>query len=276
MIVVPWHELTYSHFSGRSAALTIGVFDGLHAGHRALISRVTSATTELAIVVTFSRHPAEILGEHQFPGYLQTPDQKHGDLEALGVDVIVEIDFSEEFSQTPGEEFLDRLLQTFDLRLVVVGHDFRCGRDLDMDTRAIQRYLARHGVIGEIAAPVEMAGDRVSSTRIRELIRAGNLDLAEELLGRPYILDLSAEPLVRDPVTGAAVVRTVSTGTARILPVGRQLLPATGVYNGTVPGRRPMLPIRFVVEPNSIRWPLSAGDPILYIVLKNRRLEDKE
>ena len=276
MMIVRWHELTYARFRPRSTSLTVGVFDGLHAGHRALISRVTNASTDLSAVVTFARHPAEVLGDHRFPGYLQTPDQKHNDLEALGVDVVVEIDFSQEFSQTPGEQFLSRLVEAFDLRLVVIGHDFRCGRQLDTDTDAIQRFFASRGVIAEVAAPVELDGQRVSSTRIRALVSAGQIDSAAKLLGRPYVLDLSRESLVRDRVTGMTVVRTETTGIARILPIGRQLVPGPGLYDGIVPGRDHEPPIRVEVDANSVRWPLSAGDPILYIVLKNRRIEDKE
>jgi riboflavin kinase/FMN adenylyltransferase len=273
MIELQWSEMTRNDYTHSSTAMTIGVFDGFHPGHEALLSRVVDARTELSVVVTFGHHPGEVLGDGRFPGYLLSAEQKRNRLAVLGIDIMVNIDFSAQFSQLKGTEFLSALAGSFGLQLLVIGYDFRCGHGLDTDTDAVRRFMAARGSIAEVVKPVLSDGLVVSSTRIRDLIRSGDVVSAGKLLGRSYELDMRLER-VKHEDGQALCTATLNQSGAQTLPYSRQLLPHAGSYDATLIGERFRSESVITVEDNSLRWPLSANGPILYIVLKNRRFKE--
>ena len=286
MTEIAWEDLD-GEYAGRPAALTIGVFDGLHTGHRELISRVVD-TGWLSVVVTFQRHPTEVLLHDTIPGFIMSLGQKRKALRGMGVDLSVLVDFNEQFRLMPGVEFLRALAESFDLRRLVVGHDFRCGYRLDTDVEAIEAFF--HATKTDVVevGPVARGEGPVSSTRIRSLILEGELKAAAALLGRPYALDMLEEQVEIDAGRAYVVV-----GPGGLLPGSRQLVPPPGRYEVELvnaaadgatrpqalpPGPEPLPDGRVTLEigENSLSWPLVAGETIHYIVIKDRRLTSKE
>ncbi len=285
MTEIAWENLD-GEYAGRPAALTVGVFDGLHTGHRELISRVVD-TGWLSVVVTFQRHPTEVLLHDTIPGFIMSLGQKRQALREMGVDLSVLVDFNERFRLMPGVEFLRALAESFDLRRLVVGHDFRCGYRLDTDVEAIEAFF--HATKTDVVevGPVAHGEGAVSSTRIRSLILEGELAAAAALLGRPYALDVVDEQVEID-ADRAYVVK----GPGGLLPGSRQLVPPPGRYEVELvstaddaagrdptpagPEPRPDRRVTLEIGENSLSWPLVARETIHYIVIKDRRLTSKE
>ena len=189
-------------------AVTIGVFDGVHLGHQALIQRIcnyshtplphpepskpglhcslfTVLCSLIPTVVTFKQNPLKILSPDSFAGDILTLEQKLSVLEGLGVKMAVLIDFSREFCKINGRDFIDLLLGCRPVKLIILGRNFRCGRGLDTGAEEIRGLAGARGVETEIVEPVMDGGRPVSSSRIREALAAGRIDEAQRLLGRP-------------------------------------------------------------------------------------------
>ncbi|MDA8424542.1 MAG: FAD synthetase family protein [Treponema sp.] len=192
MNVISWQEFVSGAFEDPPIAATVGVFDGLHLGHRELVSRVLSDRGTHPAVFTFRDNPKRSLRPGTFHGDLFTPGQKLEELERLGVEVCVQIDFSGDFSKLAGRIFLSLLAKNGDLRLLVIGSDFRCGHRLDTGVEEIRSYYGPLGIRTEVLDPVLWGGHPVSSSRIRRSVAEGRLDAAAAMLGRPYELDLRA------------------------------------------------------------------------------------
>ena len=208
MHVISWNEYISpqnSSFliphSSLPLAVTVGVFDGVHLGHQALIRRICTPPSKpvtqnphssfliphslLPTVVTFKQNPINVLKPGSFSGDILTLDQKLHILESLGVQMTVLIDFSTEFSKINGRDFINLLLDNRPVKLVVLGVNFRCGCGLDTGAEEIRGIASAKGVETEVVRPVTDGGLPVSSSRIRELIAAGRTAEAEKLLGRP-------------------------------------------------------------------------------------------
>ncbi len=165
-------------------AVTVGSYDGVHLGHRALIERLLEeahATHGESIVVTFDPHPRIALGKSEGLRLLTTPDEKIRLLEELGVEVLIVVRFDSAFAALSGTEFVDRyLIGVVGAATIVAGYNHRFGHD-----RISCAELSGRGVkIVEVPA-CEVDGHRVSSTTIRRSIEAGDRMLAERLLGHP-------------------------------------------------------------------------------------------
>jgi riboflavin kinase / FMN adenylyltransferase len=193
--ILSWEELGEGHLSGRPFAATIGVFDGLHIGHRVLVDKVVGREGLASAVLTFKENPKRILSPATFQGELTTLDQKLGLIESLGADFCVLIDFSGDFSKLPGRRFLSMLKDCGELRLLAVGSDFRCGHALDTDAEGIREFCEERSIDAELLRAVSWAGHPVSSSRIRKAVLDGRLEDAAAMLGRPYELDLRASAL---------------------------------------------------------------------------------
>ena len=219
-------------------AVTIGAFDGVHLGHQAvlrLVRELARARGLSATVLTFDRHPAEVVRPGSAPKLLTTLDQKLELLEATGsVDECVVLPFDETRSKEPAEQFVEELLASaLRARRVVVGADFHFGYRRHGDVPLLQRMGAELGFetigLGLVAAPDGDAGIPYSSTRIRELLTAGDVEGAAAALGRPHE--------VRGPVEhGDARGRELGFPTANVSVPERICLPADGVYAGTFAG----------------------------------------
>jgi riboflavin kinase / FMN adenylyltransferase len=200
-------------------AAAIGVFDGVHLGHRELISRILGRPGLVSVVVTFAGNPKRSLHGAAFRGDILTQRQRVDIIASLGVDVTMLIDFSSDFSKLPGKEFLSFLSAGGDLRYLAVGHDFRCGHRLDTGADEIEGYYEGSGVAVEVIRAVRVADHPVSSSRIRNAIAEGRLEEAEILMGRPFEMDLR----------GAA-----RDAAGRLRPEGAQASPPEGIYEALV------------------------------------------
>lgn len=218
-----------------SVHLALGVFDGVHLGHRAVIARVVEAAGRhggLAGVVTFDPHPIRVLAPDKAPrALLATLDHKAHLLAELGVDLMLAIPFDAAFAQVEAEEFLAGLCGG-QVRTIAVGDDWRFGKARRGDVAMLERFSESQGFKIEAVPPVMADGERISSTRIRQAIRDGRLDAAAEMLGKPY----SVEGRV---VEGRRLARQLGFPTANVA-IGEVQLPPDGVWSveAHVDGRR--------------------------------------
>ena len=190
MIICQWDDLVAGRCEQSGpAAVTIGVFDGVHIGHRELVVAVVETSEPLRpVVVTFTRHPQLVLAGRAPMPAIMTMDQKLAALERLGVEGVVLIDFTVEFSKLPGGVFLDRLTRAIDARLAVVGSDFRCGRNRDTGAGELASILSSQGIQVDVRPKREHGGEIVSSTRIRRAVLDGRFDEVRELLKTDFAL----------------------------------------------------------------------------------------
>jgi len=245
--IVPWDEAVSGDqaMPGRSAA-TIGVFDGLHLGHRALVARVVARSPGLVpVAVTFKENPKKVTRPHRYSGSLFSLDQKLAALEEAGIELCVLIDFSGNFSKLAGSEFVSTLVRSIGVRSFVVGSDFKCGHRLSTDALELKALAGTLGAEADIVEPVTVEGEIVSSSRIRSAIADGRTDLALAMLGRPYTLDLRRIELGYDGTTAAVSLR------------GRGLVePAPGTYEATVICRTGRRSVEVTLRlDGTLRWP---------------------
>lgn len=222
------------------SVLSIGFFDGVHRGHQRLIARVAElAVRERArpVAVTFWPHPAAILHpDHpdEAPPLLTTLDEKLALMSRLGaLDTVVVIPFTQELSQRTPERFLDLVAGFCEPRALVEGESFALGHDRTGTVAYLREIGARRGFRLESDDVRDASGERVSSSRIRSLLREGRVEDAAALLGRPYAL---AGEVVRGDQRG----RLLGFPTANLRPDAGKALPANGVYaaRARLPGER--------------------------------------
>jgi riboflavin kinase/FMN adenylyltransferase len=210
----------------RRVCAAIGVFDGIHLGHQQVIRRalVDSRQFEaLSVVVTFDRHPSSVVAPSRTPPMLYTNEQKQRTLEQMGVDVMLMIPFTPQFSQVSGEDFIRGLARDFvQLRSLSVGSEFAFGHRRSGNVALLQKLGGELGFVVHGISAVALDGEIVSSTRIRQAIQEGRLDAADEMLGRAWSL---AGSVVRGDQRG----RTLGFPTAN-LDVHGLVLPPAGVY----------------------------------------------
>jgi riboflavin kinase/FMN adenylyltransferase len=173
-------------------ALTIGNFDGVHRGHRALVERVTAKARELKLVscvLTFEPHPREFFDPKAAPARLTRLRDKLELMEAAGVERVHIARFDRRFASLPAQRFVeDVLVQRLATRWLLVGRDFRFGARRAGDLAALARAGAQHGFEVESMPDVLFEGVRVSSSAVRAALKAGELAAAERLLGHPYTI----------------------------------------------------------------------------------------
>jgi riboflavin kinase/FMN adenylyltransferase len=171
-------------------ALTIGNFDGVHLGHQAMLARLTAAARELGVppcVMTFEPHPREFFAPDQAPTRLTSLREKLELLAGAGVERVYIRRFDFEFAKTAPEDFIDRILHRgLAARWILVGDDFRFGARRAGDFALLKRSASRCGFEVHAMTSVTVNGVRVSSTAVRDALRAGDMQSAQRLLGRPY------------------------------------------------------------------------------------------
>lgn len=229
MKVIPYAPSEISVFEfeiSKGSCAAIGVFDGVHLGHQQVIRQTVSDAHHcgaVPIAVTFDRHPAAIVAPQRVPPMIQTLAHRLESIAALGIEVACVIRFDEAFSRLSGEEFVRQLLRDFGrLHSICVGGAFTFGHQRSGNVALLQRMGGEHGFSVHGLAAVSLDGETISSTRIREAIRAGHLDLAGQMLGRDYRL---TGPVVRGDQLG----RQLGFPTAN-LDVTGLALPPHGVY----------------------------------------------
>lgn len=220
----------------RPRAVAVGVFDGLHRGHRRILSRLISAARASGLktaVVTFDPHPLKVLRPEEGPTVLMSLPHRLQMFERLGIEEVLLVRFDRRTASTPPLTFVERdLAGRMGMRRMVVGYDFRFGRGGAGDARLLRSAAGRLGFTFEAVGPVRHGGRIVSSTRIRRLIETGRLALAGRLLGRP----VSVRGTV---VRGRRRGRRIGYPTANLNP-HHEALPPDGVYAvwGDLDGRR--------------------------------------
>jgi riboflavin kinase/FMN adenylyltransferase len=188
MLVLDWNEFVRRP-AGDASAMTIGVFDGVHRGHRALIGAIVERGP-FPTVITFRQNPLSILTPRAYKGDIFSLEQKLACLETLGVERTILIDFSGNFSKLKGQEFIDLLIKQGSVDFLAVGGNFRGGYKLDTDTARIQALGERAGTAVEVIPPLREGRGPVSSSRIRSAILKGRMAEASRFLGRNVVLDL--------------------------------------------------------------------------------------
>ncbi len=175
------------------SVVCIGAFDGLHLGHRALVRHALARAQALgvpAVAVSFEPLPREFFAPHNPPPRLTLARAKFEGLRDLGADGVGLLRFDRKLSGLSAEDFVQRcLVQRLRAREVWIGPEFRFGHKRGGDIALLQRMGAEVGFAANQIEPVDLHGERISSTRIRELLVAGNFDHAADLLGRPYAID---------------------------------------------------------------------------------------
>ena len=176
----------------RPCALTIGNFDGVHRGHRALLQRVVQVARQrslAAAAMTFEPHPREYFAPEQAPARIANLRDKMEGLRQAGIDRVFVEHFNRDFASLTAEQFIERVLtEGCQARHLLVGDDFRFGARRAGDVALLQSQGARRGFTVEQIEPVLVGGERVSSSRIRAALTEGDLSLAGELLGHPYAI----------------------------------------------------------------------------------------
>ncbi len=178
--------------------LTIGVFDGVHLGHQALIGEAVRRARDshrLCGVLTFDPHPVEVLAPNAHIRYLTTIDARAQLIEQLGADFLYIIHFSHAVSQLSAREFVRPLVEKFRMRDLVIGYDFTLGHNRQGNADYLRALGDEWGFTLEVVPPVMVGGEIVSSTRIRKLLSAGKHDEAEQLLAHSSLATLPYEEI---------------------------------------------------------------------------------
>jgi riboflavin kinase/FMN adenylyltransferase len=212
----------------KKVCLAIGFFDGVHLGHQQIIRQTISDARQhdaIAVVLTFDRHPNSIVAPDKVPPLIYSLPQKWRAIESLGADALLLIQFDKKFSEQTGEEFIRSLARDFGkVHSICVGADFvfghrRSGNVVLLKKLGAELHFQVHGL-----AAVSLDGEIVSSTRIRETIRAGNFDSASQMLGRTYAISGRV-------VEGDKLGHKFGFPTAN-LDATNLILPPNGVYSG--------------------------------------------
>ncbi|MGA2684411.1 MAG: bifunctional riboflavin kinase/FAD synthetase [Verrucomicrobiota bacterium] len=215
---------------GRKVCLAIGFFDGVHLGHQQIIRQTIADARQhdaLALVLTFDRHPNTIVAPARVPPLIYSLPQKLRVIESCAVDTLLLIHFDEPFSRQTGEEFIRSLTREMGpIQSLCVGADFVFGHHRSGNVPLLRQLGGEMGFAVHGLAAVSLDGQIVSSTRIREFIRAGDLDTVSQMIGRPYAISGRV-------IKGQRLGEQLGFPTAN-LDVDGLALPPKGVYAGHV------------------------------------------
>ena len=226
-------QVVYGHRNvpeWKGAAIAIGNFDGVHLGHRALIARareLAAARDALTVALTFDPHPSTLLAPARAPLLLTSIERRIELLAEAGVDAVVVEPFTRELAGVAPDAFVDDvMIVALRARAIVVGYDFRFGQGRTGTAEALRAHGVHAGIEVAIVPAVTVDGEIAASTKIRGHLRAGELALAERMLGRPWDVDGVV-------VHGAERGRAIGVPTANIVPEV-ELAIAPGIYAVTL------------------------------------------
>jgi riboflavin kinase/FMN adenylyltransferase len=207
-------------------ATTIGNFDGVHVGHQALMRRIATLARERGwktAVLTFNPHPAKIVAPDRAPKIIMTLDQRAQVMAGFGIEEVLMLPFTPEVSRWTPEEFVKTVLaDAMRVRAVLVGEDFRFGHKQSGDTHVLAELGAKYGFEVDLISPVNVRGERVSSSLVRQVTIEGKVHHACRMLGRPLVLEGTV-------VKGHGVGSKQTVPTLNLLP-STEIWPADGVY----------------------------------------------
>lgn len=211
------------------SAVTVGTFDGVHLGHQEVLTellRVARERKERSVLVTFDPHPLKVVRPKDAPKLLTTPAEKEAIIAGYGIDVVAHVPFTYELSQYEPARFVrEILIGQYGLAHLVIGYDHGFGRGRSGDVETLRQIGAKIGFEVDVVEPYQLAGDNVSSSKIRSALVRGDVVAAAAGLGRPYSLS-------------GRVIRGDGRGTAELdmptanLEIGNpdKLVPLDGIY----------------------------------------------
>ena len=210
------------------AVVTIGTFDGVHLGHQAIFKKMKELAQDIGgqtVVVTFEPHPRQVLNiDSSNLRFLCTPEEKLERFEAFGIDNVVIINFTKEFSRTPSEVFIkDYIIDNIKPEYIVVGYDHHFGKNRMGDFNLLDDLKKKYNFKVERIAAQDVENIAISSTKIRNALAVGNVKSANRLLG--YTYSISAEV-----VRGNEIGRTIGFPTANLELPKEYMLLNGGVY----------------------------------------------
>ncbi len=210
----------------RPTVLTLGVFDGLHLGHQRIMQTVVErakAINAVPTVITFDPHPRAVLHPESAPPLLQTLDQRLANFEVLGIEQAIVIPFDKEFASQPAEDFLANIIRDrLQAREVYLGKGFAFGRGRGGNIELLRRMSGELGFVADEVPEVQLRGQRISSSAIRNLLAEGYVNRTRRMLGRPY----GVEGVI---IRGNRRGHTIGFPTANLKPHNR-VIPKYGVY----------------------------------------------
>lgn len=210
----------------RGTILTLGVFDGLHLGHQRIMEKVVTRAKEVGAVptaITFDPHPRAVLHPENSPPLLQTLDQRLANFEVLGIEQAIVIRFDNNFAAQNADVFLrDIVYERLQAKEVYLGKGFFFGKNRGGNIDLLKKMSAELGFFADEVEEVRLRGTRISSSKIRNLLAEGKVNLARRMLGRPYGVEGQI-------VHGFERGRTIGFPTANLKPNNR-VIPKYGVY----------------------------------------------
>lgn len=210
----------------KPTVLTLGVFDGLHLGHQKIMQTVVeraSAVGAHATAITFDPHPRAVLHPESAPPLLQTLDQRLANFEVLGIGQAIVIPFDKDFAAYPAEDFLrETVHERLQAKEVFLGKGFAFGKGRGGNIDLLRKMSSELGFFADEVPEVVLRGQRISSSKIRQLLSEGRVNLARRMLGRPYGIE---GVIIRGDRRG----HTIGFPTANLHPHNR-VIPRYGVY----------------------------------------------
>jgi riboflavin kinase / FMN adenylyltransferase len=222
--VLQYHSL--DNLNLQNTWLTIGIFDGVHRGHQEILHQLVSGAHGAgapAVVLTFSPHPAVVLGGRTDFKYLTTPEERLELLGSLGVDVVINQIFDRLLADQSAAVFMRRLSQALDLGHLVIGYDTALGRGREADAARLKEIGTNLGYSVQVVPALMDTSGIISSTRIRQAVLAGKVSAAASDLGRPFSI---TGPVIHGDGRG----HTINIPTANIQIPEEKILPAFGIY----------------------------------------------
>lgn len=220
-----FHDINHSELR-RPTVVTLGVFDGLHLGHQAIVRTVVERALLIDAVptlITFDPHPRQVLKPETAPPLLQTFNQKAEGLRSLGIQQIVVLNFDQQLASISAEEFVQRfVVDGLQAREVYLGKGFAFGHQRRGNIELLQTLSRQFGFHADEVAEVQLRGRRISSTMVRMLLKAGRVNVARRMLGRPYGIEGTV-------TRGHGIGRQLLYPTAN-LDLQNRVLPTDGVY----------------------------------------------
>jgi riboflavin kinase/FMN adenylyltransferase len=209
----------------RETVLTIGVFDGVHAGHNHLVNSLKERAREQSLlsgVVTFDPHPQWVLHRDQLP-WLSTLEERVNRLRQRGIDFVAVISFTPEVAQLGAQQFVSLLKKYLKMRVLMIGPDFALGRGREGNSTLLSALGKELGFTVETIPPFRIDGEVVSSTLIRQALAQGDMAKVTKLMGHPF-------DLVGEVIPGEKRGQALGFPTANLDIQPRQALPGDGVY----------------------------------------------
>jgi len=216
----------FPNSKGSPVWLTIGNFDGLHLGHKALIQKLCTKAAETngqAVAITFYPHPRVFFGIEKDPYNLMTCGEKNSMFEQLGLDQVITLPFNKTLASMAAENFLSELITHFNLQGMVMGLDFSLGKDREGTIPAIQAFMRRFRIQVLRESPVLLDGQVIASEAIRNALGNGQPELAAVMLGRLYSMSGKVQ-------TGKKLGRRLGLPTANLTVEPEKFVPKYGVY----------------------------------------------